>query len=46
VAALEAQKVGVITEVEFDDGFREVKLRRDGVKQKIDIVPQTGERRR
>lgn len=46
IAALEAQKAGVITSVEFDDGYWEVKLRRDGAKQKIDIVPQTGARRR
>jgi hypothetical protein len=46
IAALEEQKAGVITSVEFDDGYWEVKLRRDGAKQKIDIVPQTGARRR
>lgn len=46
IAALEKQNAGVITSVEFDDGYWEVKLRRDGAKHKIDIVPQTGARRR
>jgi hypothetical protein len=46
IQALEERQLGVITEVEFDDGFWEVKLRQDGRKLKLDIDPRTGESRR
>lgn len=46
IKALEDQKVGGITSVEFDDGFWEVKVRKDGTRTKFDIDPRTGERRR
>lgn len=44
--SIEDSKAGVITEVEFDDGFWEVELRNDGRKSKLDIDPRTGETRR
>lgn len=44
VKSLEGQKVGVITEVEFDDGYWEVTVRRDGQKIKMDIDPMSGKR--
>lgn len=45
VAALEEQKPGVITEAEFDDGFWEVEIRKDGKKTKFHIDPKTGKPR-
>ncbi len=45
VASLEEQKVGVITEVEFDDGFWEVEIRKNGTKRKLNIDPNTGKSR-
>lgn len=45
VASLEEQKLGVITEVEFDDGFWEVKIRKNGTRTKLDIDPKTGQPR-
>lgn len=43
---LEGEKPGVITSVEFDDGYWEVKVRQGDRKIKIDIDPRTGKRRR
>ena len=45
IKSIEDQKAGVITDVEFDDGFWEVTVRKDGKKVKMDIDPKTGERR-
>jgi hypothetical protein len=46
IQSLEDRNLGVITDVEFDDGFWEVKLRKDGRQIKQDIDPMTGETRR
>jgi hypothetical protein len=46
IRALEEQSIGVITSVEFDDGYWEVEFRRDGAKRKLDIDPRTGAMRR
>lgn len=46
VQSVEDRGLGFITEVEFDDGFWEVELRKDGQKSKLDIDPRTGETRR
>lgn len=46
VRSVEAREPGVITEVEFDDGYWEVELRRDGRKVKPWIDPTTGALRR
>jgi virulence-associated protein VagC len=43
IQSVEAQGLGIITEFEFDDGFWEVKLRKDGRKVKLIIDPMTGE---
>lgn len=45
IKSLEDQKVGVITKVDFDDGFWEVTVRHDGVKSKMDIDPKSGKKR-
>lgn len=46
VQSIEDSKAGIITEVEFDDRFWEVEVRKDGRKIKRDIDPRTGETRR
>lgn len=46
VESIESTRSEVITEVEFDDGFWEVELRKDGRKTKLAIDPTTGEARR
>jgi len=46
VESVEARELGIITEVEFDDGFWEVELRKDGRKSKLAIDPRSGETRR
>jgi hypothetical protein len=46
VESVEARELGVITEVDFDDGFWEVVLRKDGRKTKLAIDPRNGEARR
>lgn len=46
VQAIEARETGTITEVDFDRGFWEVELRRDGRRVRVDIDPRTGETRR
>lgn len=46
IQSLEGRKPGVIMGVEFDDGFWEVKLHKDGREIKLDIDPRTGETRR
>lgn len=46
VQSVEARQLGVITEVDFDDGFWEVELRKDGRKIKLAIDPKSGETRR
>ncbi len=46
VESVEARGVWIITAVEFDDGFWEVELRKDGRKIKLAIDPGTGETRR
>lgn len=45
VASLEARELGTITEVEFEEGSWEVKLRKDGRKVKLLIDPATGQQR-
>lgn len=42
VASLEKQKLGVITEVEFEDGFWEVKIHKNGTKRQLNMDPKTG----
>lgn len=46
IQVLEERKLGVITDVEFDNGFWEVELYKDGRKITLDIDPGTGETRR
>jgi hypothetical protein len=46
VQSVEARGLGIITEVEFDDGYWEVELRKDGRKIKLVLDPLTGEARR
>lgn len=46
IQTLEGRNLGVITDVEFDNGFWEVKLRKDGMELKLAIDPRTGEARR
>jgi uncharacterized membrane protein YkoI len=46
IKSVEDQKLGTVTEVDYDDGFWEVEVRKDGTKTKLDIDPRTGERRR
>ena len=46
VQSIEDRGLGAIAEVEFDDGFWEVELRKDGRKIKLDVDPSTGETRR
>ncbi|OOP54950.1 MAG: hypothetical protein AYP45_17525 [Candidatus Brocadia carolinensis] len=43
IQSVEARKLGIITEVEFDAGFWEVEIRKDGQKIKLVIDPKTGE---
>lgn len=43
--SIEARGQGTITEVEFDDGFWEVKLRKDRQKIKLVVDPMTGDTR-
>lgn len=42
VQSVEARGLGIITEVEFDDGYWEVELRKDGRKIKLALDPRTG----
>jgi hypothetical protein len=46
VQSIEDRGMGTIMEVEFDDGFWKVELRKDGRKIKLDVDPKTGETRR
>jgi hypothetical protein len=46
VQALETRETGVITEIEFDDGFWDVELRREGQRVKLSLDPLTGAPRR
>ncbi len=46
VHSLEGRGLGIIQEVEFDDGYWEVELRRDGRKIKLAVDPRTAETRR
>jgi len=46
IKSVEDEKLGTVTEVDYDDGFWEVEVRKDGTKTKLDIDPRTGERRR
>ena len=43
IRSVEARKLGAITEVEFDNGFWEVDIRKDGRKTKLIIDPMSGE---
>ncbi len=43
INSVEALGLGIITEVEFNDRFWEVELRKDGGKRKLAINPKTGE---
>jgi hypothetical protein len=45
IKGVEDQKLGVITEVEFDNGFWEVEVRKDGKKSRLKVHPKTGEQR-
>ena len=42
VQSVETRRMGIITEVEFDDGYWEVELRKDGRKIKLALDPRTG----
>lgn len=46
VHSVEARGLGVITDVDFDDGVWEFDLRKDGRKTRLNIDPLTGETRR
>jgi hypothetical protein len=45
VQGLEAADLGHVVEIELDDGWWEVELRREGRRVKIDVHPVTGQRR-
>ncbi|HET6577276.1 MAG TPA: PepSY domain-containing protein [Gemmatimonadales bacterium] len=45
IKSVEDQKLGPVTEVDYDDGFWEVEVRKGGTKTKLDIDPKTGETR-
>jgi uncharacterized membrane protein YkoI len=45
IKSVEDQKLGTVTEVDYDDGFWEVEVRKGGTKTKLDIDPRTGETR-
>ncbi len=45
VKSLEDQKVGTISEIEFDDGFWEATIHKDGKKSKMHIDPKSGKPR-
>ena len=46
IQSVEASGLGIITEVDFDDGSWEVDLRKDGREIELAIDPRTGETRR
>lgn len=46
IKSVEARGLGPITEVEFDDGFWEVKMYKEGRKSRLFIDPYTGKTRR
>lgn len=46
VQSVEALGLGVITEVEFDDGFWEIDVHKDSRKSKLIVDPITGEKKR
>ena len=46
VQSIEDRGLGAIREIEFDEGFWEVELRRDGRNIKLYVDPRTGETRR
>lgn len=46
IQSVEVRRLGVITEVEFDDGLWRVEIRRDGRKIRLGIDPRTAEIRR
>lgn len=43
ILSVEARNPGIITEVDFDDGFWKVDLHKDGQKIRLVIDPKTGE---
>ncbi|OOP57860.1 MAG: hypothetical protein AYP45_01050 [Candidatus Brocadia carolinensis] len=43
IQSVEARELWIITEVEFDTGFWEVEIRKDGQKIKLAIDPRNGE---
>jgi uncharacterized membrane protein YkoI len=43
VKAVESETGGVVTDVEFDDGFWEVTVSKDGRKMKMDLDPRSGQ---
>jgi hypothetical protein len=45
IRSLEAQNLGTITDVEFENGFWETELRKDGRKVRVDLDPGTGKTR-
>lgn len=46
IESVEGRNSGVVSEVEFDDGFWEVELRKDGRKTRLVLDPMTGNSRR
>ncbi|MCF6156553.1 MAG: PepSY domain-containing protein [Candidatus Brocadia sp.] len=46
IQSIEARGMGTVIEVDFDDGFWEVELRKDRQKMKLVVDPMTGETRR
>lgn len=46
IQSVEARELGIIAEVEFDDGFWEVELRNEDQKIRLVVDPRTGETRR
>ncbi|GHT93164.1 hypothetical protein FACS1894116_04620 [Betaproteobacteria bacterium] len=42
VQSIEARGLGIITEVEFDDGYLKIELRKDGESTKLVLDPRTG----
>jgi uncharacterized membrane protein YkoI len=41
-ASIEARHEGIISEVDFDDGYWEFEVRKDGQTMKVDVDPKTG----
>jgi len=43
IKSIENETSGMVTDVEFDDGYWEVTIRKDGRKMKMDLDPRSGQ---